>query len=793
MRSLFYIGDLMFFKEETNASLPCIILKSIVMFPDRIHHYDTDDKRILNSVYSALKNDEKILLVRQKDILKDSADISNICSVGCVSQVLQVIDLGENRSRIIVKGISRANIIGVEEFDSNIRADVQFVDILDYDADPFFEKSLINYAKKLSSSYTMMYHKVHKDIVNAIDKMDDCGFFADYIASYLLQNPDNQQTILETFDPVKRLESAVAFLGSECEILSIEKEIDEKVKQAMEQNQRDFYLREKMHFISEELGDTESPYEEAEEFRDKIYDLKLDTEVSVKLFKEVDRLFKMPAGSHEAAVVRNYLETVVELPWNNKTKVKTDVISAKKQLDKDHYGLDKVKERILELIAVQQLNPSVKGQILCLVGPPGVGKTSIAKSLAKSMNRKYQRIALGGVHDEAEIRGHRRTYIGSMMGRIMSAINKSGVNNPLILLDEIDKLASDMKGDPASALLEALDPEQNCTFEDHYIDLPFDLSKVLFITTANNADMIPGPLLDRMEIIELPSYNRDEKFNIAKNHLVKRQIKENGLKSSQIKFDDSAIYELIDFYTKEAGVRKLDGAISSLCRKAAKSIIEGKFKSIKYTDKNISSFIGVRKFKPYEIVKDSKVGVVNGLAWTSVGGEILEIETAVMNGSGKVILTGSLGEVMKESANTAISVVRQLSSLLSEHNAEFYKNCDVHIHAPEGAVPKDGPSAGVTMTTALVSALTNIPVKNDITMTGEISLRGRVLAIGGLNEKAMAAYKSGINKIIIPKDNLPDISEIQPILREKIEFIPVSEIYEVLENALGNSPFISKK
>ena len=471
--------------------------------------------------------------------------------------------------------------------------------------------------------------------------------------------------------------------------------------------------------------------------------------------------------------------------------MKTDVVASKKQLDKDHYGLQKVKERILELIAVQQLNPSVKGQILCLVGPPGVGKTSIAKSLAKSMNRKYQRIALGGVHDEAEIRGHRRTYIGSMTGRIISAINKAGVNNPLILLDEIDKLTSDMKGDPASALLEALDPEQNCTFEDHYIDLPFDLSKVLFITTANNADMIPAPLLDRMEIIELSSYTRDEKFNIAKNHLIKCQIKENGLNGRQVQFDDSSIFEIIDFYTKEAGVRKLDGVISSLCRKVAKGIIEGKYKSVRFTDKNISEFIGVRKFRESVFERNDKIGVVNGLAWTSVGGEILEIETALMNGSGKITLTGSLGEVMKESATTAVSVVRQMSDTLVNHNTDFYKSKDIHIHAPEGAVPKDGPSAGVTMTTALVSALTGIPVRSDIAMTGEITLRGRVLAIGGLNEKAMAAYKNGINKVIIPKDNMTDVSEIQPILREKIEFIPVTSVSEVLNKALVSSPFLA--
>ncbi len=780
----------MFFKEESNASFPCIVLKSIVMFPDRIHHYDTDDINILNAVRSALDTDDTVVLVRQKDILKDDGDISNVCSVGCVSKILQIISLGEGRSRIIIKGVSRANILSLEEFNGALNANVGIVDILDYDIDPFYEKSLLSYAKKLSTSYISLNIKVHKDVTKAINDMDDCGYFADYIASYFLQNPENQQSVLETFDPVKRLESAIAFLGSECEILSIEKEIDEKVKQSIDQNQKDFYLREKMHFISEELGDTESPYEEAEQFREKIYNLNLSTENSIKLFKEVDRLFKMPGGSHEAAVIRNYLETVVELPWNKSSKIKTDVHAAKKQLDKDHYGLEKVKERILELIAVQQLNPNIKGQILCLVGPPGVGKTSIAKSLAKSMNRKYQRIALGGVHDEAEIRGHRKTYIGSMMGRIISAINKAGVNNPLILLDEIDKLSSDMKGDPASALLEALDPEQNCNFEDHYIDLPFDLSKVLFITTANNVDMIPAPLLDRMEIIELSSYTRDDKFNIAKNHLVKRQIKENGLKGSQVRFDDAAIYELIDHYTKEAGVRKLDGVISSLCRKAAKCIIEGKFKSVRFTENNITNYLGVRKYRASVFDNKDKIGVVNGLAWTSVGGEILEIETALMNGSGKLVLTGSLGEVMKESATASVSVVRQLSDRLVEHDKAFYKTKDIHIHAPEGAVPKDGPSAGVTMTTALVSCLTGIPVRADIAMTGEITLRGKVLAIGGLNEKAMAAYKNGIKTVLIPHDNLPDISEIQPVLRENISFIPVSDINEVLNLALVSAPFV---
>ena len=577
-------------------------------------------------------------------------------------------------------------------------------------------------------------------------------------------------------------------LARESSLLELEQEINEQVRAQLEQNQKEYYLREQMKIISEELGESESPVEESDEYRQKIQDLHLDSQdVEEKLLKECDKLAKMPFGSHEATVVRNYLDAVLALPWNHKTKDSLNLPSAKKVLDRDHYGLEKIKERIIEVLAVRSLTPDARGQVICLVGPPGVGKTSIARSVAAAMGRRYVRVSLGGVRDEADIRGHRKTYIGAMPGRIMNAIRQAGTANPLILLDEIDKMGNDFRGDPSSAMLEVLDTEQNSAFVDHYLEVPFDLSDVLFITTANNAEAIPAPLYDRMDVITLSSYTAEEKFHIAKEHLLKKQARRHGLTLRQLRIDDDALRAIIDGYTREAGVRGLERCLAKICRKTAKAIVAGEAKGVKIVPESLEGYLGPRKFKDDPEQARDEVGVVNGLAWTEVGGETMPVEVAILDGSGKIELTGSLGDVMKESARTAISYVR--SRAADWHiDRDFYKNKDIHIHVPEGAVPKDGPSAGVTMATAIVSALTGLPVHRDVAMTGEISLRGRVLPIGGLKEKTMAAYTHHMKTVIIPAENESDLAEVDKAVKEAIRFIPASHLDTVIRYALVSMP-----
>ena len=622
-----------------------------------------------------------------------------------------------------------------------------------------------------------------KDIVIKALSTDDPKFLGEFLAGNLNIDIEDKQRILEESNYVKRLELLAGVLESENDILNVEHDIFEKVKEQVDQNQREYYLREQLKAITDELGEGENVQEEADVYRRKIEELHLESEVRDKLLEETDRLSKMPPNSHESSVIRGYLDTCLALPWNKKTAEKIDLEKAKKQLDKNHYGLEKVKERILELLAVRKLAPDIKGQIICLVGPPGVGKTSIAKDIAAAMGRKYTRISLGGMKDESDIRGHRKTYIGAMPGRIMNAVKLAGSRNALILLDEIDKMGNDFRGDPASAMLEVLDPEQNFAFRDHYIEVPFDLSDILFITTANDMSTIPEPLFDRMEVIELSSYTREEKFQIAKRHLVKKEMKRHGLTAKELKITDDAIYALLDFYTREAGVRNLERIIGSLCRKAAKKIVAGGTSKVVINGDNITDFLGVKKYKPETIQSENSVGLVNGLAWTSVGGDMLQVEVAILDGGGKIELTGNLGDVMKESARTAISYVRSCTDKYGiEH--DFYKTKDIHIHVPEGAVPKDGPSAGITLCTAIVSALANIPVRREVAMTGEITLRGRVLPIGGLREKTMAAYRAGIKTVIIPQDNMPDLEEIDPVVKEALSFVPASEVETVLKAAL---------
>ena len=624
-------------------------------------------------------------------------------------------------------------------------------------------------------NYVKVAPRVPNDIIFKVASCKSCGELADYIADNIVLDYQAKQTILEELDQTERLDMLLDILINETYILSIEKDIVQKARDRIEENQRDYFLREQKKIIEEELGEDDNPSAEAEAYAERIYALELSEETENILIKECKKLMRMPYGSQEASVIRTYLDTVLDLPWNTATKDKISVTKLRKELDKSHFGLAKIKERIIEQLAVTKLRGSQDGQIICFAGPPGVGKTSIAQSIAKAIGRKSQRIALGGVRDEAEIRGHRRTYIGSIPGRIMTAIQNAGSNNPVLILDEIDKLASDYKGDPTSALLEVLDSEQNNKFVDHYIDIPFDLSNVMFITTANDVSQIPAPLRDRMEIIELDSYTREEKFNIAKKHLVPKQLEKCGFTAKEVKFTQSALYFLIDFYTREAGVRTLERLIGNVLRKCAVKKLEDEQETFKITDKEILEMLGHKKFTTDKLPSKDEIGTVNGLAWTSVGGELLPIEVAVMEGTGKLELTGSLGDVMQESAKAAVTCIRSHANSLGI-NPQFYKNKDIHIHAPEGAVPKDGPSAGITMATAIYSALTGKPVKRDVAMTGEITLRGNVMPIGGLKEKSMAAYKSGIKTVIIPKEN-----EKEATIIEGLQIVAVANLIEVME------------
>ena len=635
--------------------------------------------------------------------------------------------------------------------------------------------------------YAELAGKVPSDVLTGVAAAAEAGYLADFIATNTPMPAEEKQRILSAVSVEKRVGLLLTMLARETDILELEQDIQEQVHESIDRNQREYYLREQMRAIASELGDGDNPLEEADELREKVKGFGLAREVEDKLLKECDKLAKMPAGSHEATVVRNYLDACLSLPWNVKSKDSLDLAAAEKVLNRDHYGLQKVKERILEILAVRRLTAGAKGQVVCLVGPPGVGKTSIAKSIAAAMGRKYVRVSLGGVRDEADIRGHRKTYIGAMPGRIMTAVRQAGTSNPLILLDEIDKMGHDFRGDPSSAMLEVLDTEQNTAFTDHYLEVPFDLSDVLFITTANDADAIPAPLYDRMDVIPLSSYTADEKFHIAKGHLLKKQVRQNGLTLRQLRISDDALRLMIEGYTREAGVRSLERSIGKICRKAAKILVSGQAKSVAVTPENLKDYLGPRRFKEDVLQRQDEVGVVNGLAWTAVGGETMPVEVAILDGNGKIELTGSLGDVMKESARTAISYVR---SRAAEWHIErdFYKTKDIHIHVPEGAVPKDGPSAGVTMATAMISALTNIPVRRDVAMTGEISLRGRVLPIGGLKEKTMAAYTHHMKTVVIPAENEPDLAEIDNIVRENVRFVTADHLDTVLRAALVSSP-----
>ena len=765
--------------------MPTVALRGLVVFPDMSLTFDVGRARSIDAIKAAMADNREVFLVAQKDIREDEPDIDGLFRMGTVAKISHILRMPNSDTlRISVDGLYRASMVDILQADPYIIADVKMRKTPAVKEDDIpYATALVRQTKDYFEDYVEVAPQMPGDVLLEVLEKTDAGELADYIAGSIMLEYKRRQQILSEINAVRRLEKVCSLLASEGDLMRLENEINQKVQDNIDKSQREYYLHEQMRAISDELNDGGSPEEECDEFREKIKALSLSEESEKKLLKECSRLEKMSPTSPEATVSRVYIETCIELPWNKMTNDNLNLANARKVLDRDHYGLDKVKQRIIEALAVRKLSEGSYGQTLCLVGPPGVGKTSIAKSVASAMNRSFARVSLGGVSDEAEIRGHRKTYIGSMPGRIIAAVKSAGTRNPIILLDEIDKLGRDYKGDPSSALLEVLDGEQNSTFTDHYIDLPFDLSKVMFITTANDKSTIPAPLLDRMEIIELPSYTHEEKFNIAKKHLVPKQVKLHGLDGRQFKINDKALRDVIDGYTREAGVRRLEQEIAALCRKGAAKVVDGEAERITVKPTDLEELLGPKKFIPDTIDESALVGVVNGLAWTSVGGEMLQVEVAVLDGTGKVELTGSLGDVMKESAMAAVSFVRSRADRYGI-NPKFYKEKDIHIHVPEGAVPKDGPSAGVTMATALLSALTDTPVDQFTAMTGEISLTGRVLPIGGLREKTMAAYRMGIKQVLIPKKNVPDLAEVDEKVKEAVKFIPVSNLDEVFNNAL---------
>ncbi|WP_290913352.1 endopeptidase La [Eubacterium sp.] len=771
--------------------IPVVPLRGLVVYPNMNLHFDVGRKKSIAALNEAMDTHQMIFLVSQIDSAIEDPTERDVFEVGVICKIKQMIKIPNSSNlRVIVEGVSRASIVTMYTEGDHFNAVVDRAPIYDVEESPE-NSAYIRAVKKEYEIYASMFKKISNEVVAKIVCCENIDELTDYICENSFFSFSDKQAMLEEFNPEERIKKLVVLLKKETASLEIEAEIQEKLQKEIDKSQREYYLREEMKVISDELGDSETPIEEADEYKTKVNNLKCTDEIKTKLLKECDKLVKMPSGSHEGTVVRTYLDKCLEIPFGKYSKDRINLEKSRKILDADHYGLDKVKSRIIESLAVLKRNPEYNGQIICLYGPPGVGKTSIVKSLAKSMNRKYVRIALGGVHDEAEIRGHRKTYIGSMPGRIMQAIIDAGTMNPIVLLDEIDKVGNDYKGDPSSALLEALDPEQNNSFNDHYIDFPVDLSKVLFITTANDTSTIAAPLYDRMEIIELNSYSVEEKFNIAKLHLVKKEMKKHKLTAREFKISDEAIYKIIECYTREAGVRGLEKNIATLCRKATLELESGK-KSFKVTDKNISDYLGVEKYSKDEIPDENQIGVVNGLAWTQVGGTMLPIEISALDGSGKIELTGNLGDVMKESAKTAVSYVRSKSEQYGI-KSDFYKTKDIHIHAPEAAIPKDGPSAGLAITTALVSELTGIPIKKNVAMTGEISLKGKALPIGGLKEKSMAAYKAGCDTVIIPKDNFKDLAEIGTEVKTAVRFIPVSSFDEVMTQALEYMPKKDRK
>ncbi|MBU5439981.1 endopeptidase La [Tissierella sp. MSJ-40] len=765
-------------------TLPFIPLRGISIFPHMVIHFDVGREKSINALEKAMVEDSYILLCTQKDAKIDEPKIEDFYHVGTVAKVKQMLKLPGGSIRVLVEGINRGKIIEVVQEEPHFEAEVEE---LTYDPDLIEKDKDIEAAMRLVISdfeeYTTLNNRISSDVLLTISDIEDPGRLADVIVSYIFLKIEDDQRILETFDFYERLEVLHIILQEEIELLRIEDKINQRVKKQITKVQKEYYLKEQMKAIQKELGEEDEILEEAEEYRVKLEKIKMPKEVKEKAFKEVDRLYKVSPHSAETGVIRTYLDWIIDLPWDKQTKDKVDIKRARDILNEDHEGLVDVKERILEFIAIRKLANNMRGPILCLVGPPGVGKTSIARSIAKSLNRNFVRMSLGGVRDEAEIRGHRRTYVGAMPGRIISSIKKAGSKNPVFLFDEIDKLSSDFRGDPASGLLEVLDPEQNTTFTDHFLEVPFDLSKVLFITTANTTASIPGPLLDRMEIIRISGYTEEEKLQIIINHLLPKQLKEHGLKEKNLIISESCLRDIINNYTKEAGVRNLERNIANICRKVAKRIVEENVETVRINSGNLYKYLGIERYRLDTLVEENQVGVATGLAWTAYGGETLSVEVNSMKGNGKLQLTGQLGDVMKESAMAGISYVRANSEILNI-DSNFYKEMDIHIHVPEGAIPKDGPSAGITMATAVISALSKIPIDREVAMTGEITLRGRVLPVGGIKEKVLAANRMGIKKVLLPIENKKDLEEIPDKIRKKMDFVLVKKMEEVLEHAL---------
>ena len=770
--------------ERKELHLPTIALRGLVVFPNNLVHFEVGREKSIAAVEWAMANNSNVFLVAQKEMETSEPTQQDLYTYGVVAEVKQVLRVSDELVKVLVEGKYRAKLTELDTTGDFLLSAVRSAPVRAAKPEEAVEtEALLRALKTGFDEYLGMNPRLAKDVVFTIVSSDDPMFLTEYMPANLLFRYEDKQAVMNENTLNGRLQRLVEMLRRECQVMKIEKEIAEKVNESMDKNQRDYYLHEQLHIISDELGEGDDTHAEADEYRRRITGLHLAEDSEKKLLKEVDRLAKMQGSNQEATVIRTYLDTCLDLPWNTFTVDDLDISRAQQILDRDHYGLKKVKDRILETLAVRKLAPDVKAQIICLVGPPGVGKTSIARSIAESLGRKYVRISLGGVRDEAEIRGHRRTYIGAMPGKIITAMISAKSANPLMLLDEIDKLAGDFRGDPAAALLEALDPEQNSTFNDHFIDIPFDLSHVLFITTANDLGSIPGPLRDRMDVIELPSYTRVEKYNIARKHLLPKQLKACGL-TGKVTMNQSALYGIIDGYTREAGVRNLERTITSVLRKCARKIAAGEVESVAVTATMLEELLGPRIIKPDFLNRTNAVGIANGLAWTSVGGETLPIEVQVMdNGTGKITVTGSLGDVMKESAQLAVTWVRVHAEEYGI-DPERLKKCDLHIHAPEGAVPKDGPSAGVTLTTALVSCLSGVPVRGDVAMTGEITLHGNVLPIGGLREKSMAAYREGMKTVLIPKDNEPDLYDVDEEVKKNLTFLPMQNLSQVLAAAL---------
>jgi len=766
--------------------IPLLPLRGVLVFPYMVMHLDVGRERSVKALETAMEGDNQVILVAQKDAQVNDPGLEDLYDTGTVALVKQTIRLPEGNLRVLVEGLQRGKIMELSSFDPYLETEVRLMEDTtaeDHHTEKEQTEALRRYLLRLFEDYVKNSKKISPETLSSVSAISDSGRLADVVASHLSMDLDQKQAMLEAYQPEERIEKLSGILQRELEILEIERQIGERVRKQMESTQKEYYLREQMRAIQKELGEEDGIGAEASEYRQKIEEAELPEEVEEKALKELERLQRMPPAAAEGVVIRNYLDWLLDLPWSKVTDDNVDLEEVQKVLDEDHYGLEKVKTRIVEYLAVKQLTQEIKGPILCLVGPPGVGKTSLAKSIARSMERKFVRITLGGVRDEAEIRGHRRTYVGALPGRIIQGIKQAGTRNPVFLLDEVDKMSTDFRGDPSAALLEVLDPEQNNSFSDHYLEVPFDLSRVLFITTANTTYNIPPALLDRMEIIYISGYTEEEKLKIARRYLIPKQLRENGMSSDQLKVSENALREIIRRYTREAGVRNLERSLATVCRKLAREVVQNGNYLLSLSQKNLKPYLGVPVYRYGAAEEKDQLGVATGLGWTETGGELLPVEVTLMKGAGKMILTGNMGDTMQESAQAALSYIRSRTEYLGLC-ADFYQELDIHLHIPEGAVPKDGPSAGIAMATALASALLEVPVSRKVAMTGEITLRGRVMPVGGIKEKVLAAHRAGIQTVIIPQDNQKDKSEIPVNISRKIELVEVENMDQVLQKTL---------